>query len=227
MSDDQFEKPKEVMNEQTGLPERTDEERDKGERGGKIGAVILPLVPTAIGYGLAYLIYRYGDKTKYDGRITLAKDNDAQWALLGLILFSLTVAWLNVYPLRFKERFMGGGNLRANMYIYKQATDVDGTGPAVVLNTEGDIGCYNRGNRSLHHFLENGLGFVASLPFSFFLFPLPSFILVCTYCFGRIAHQVGYANYGFGGHGIGFLFDKLSSSIVLGLLIVAYTKMVF
>ena len=149
--------------------------------------------------------------------------------LLGLIIFTFTVGWLNMYPMRFKEKFMGGGaagNLRANMFIYKMATDVDGEGSAIVLNTEGDIGAYNRGNRSLHHFLENSLPLVASLPLSFFLFPLPTFVLVCTFCLGRIGHQIGYANAGYGGHGLGFLFATISSNMVLGLMIIAYYKMV-
>ena len=188
---------------------------------------MFPTVLTAIGYGVAYCIYRFGDKEKYDLRIAAAKEVDAQWMILGLILFNLTVTWLNMYPLRFKERFMGMGNLRANSFIYKQATDTNGEGSVIVLNTEGDIGSYNRGNRSIHHFLENGLGFIASLPISFYLFPLPTFVLLCVYCLGRIGYQIGYSNSGFGGHFIGFFMDRLSSYTVLGLLILAYTKIVF
>lgn len=30
---------------------------------------------------------------------------------------------------------------------------------AVVLEEEGDIGKYNRANRSMHHFIENVVGF--------------------------------------------------------------------
>ena len=93
-----------------------------------------------------------------------------------------------MYPLRFKEKFMGGGNFRANMFIYKQATDKNDSMSAVILNTEGDIGCYNRANRSIHHFLETGLGFIASLPISFYLYPLPTFILLVAFCIGRVSH---------------------------------------
>ena len=70
------------------------------------------------------------------------------------------------------------GNLRANMFIYKLATDQGGEGSAIVLNEDGDIGSYNRGNRSVHHFLENSLPFVASLPITFFLYPIPAFSLL-------------------------------------------------
>ena len=132
--------------------------------------------------------------------------------------------------MRFKERVMGGGaagNLRANLFIYKLATDKPDEGSAVVLHDEGDLGRYNRGNRSIYHFLENCLPLVVAIPISFFLFPLPTSICVCIYCFSRIIYQIGYTKGGFGGHVIGFWLDRLTSAALIGLLIVAYTKMVF
>ena len=189
-------------------------------------AVIFPIIGVFIGSGLAYPIYRYGDKDKYDARILVMKEFEGQWMLLGLIIFFLTVTWLNMYPMRFKERFMGRGNLRSNMFIYKQATDAEGEGPAIIMNADGDIGAYNRGNRSIHHFLENSLPFVASLPVLFFIFPLPAFVIACFFCLGRILHQAGYANGGYGSHGVGFILSTITMSIALGLLIISYAKMV-
>lgn len=61
------------------------------------------------------------------------------------------MAWVNLYPTVLKARIMKGGNPRANMYIYKVF------GPQeylVFLEEEGDIGRYNRANRSLHHLIE-------------------------------------------------------------------------
>ena len=92
---------------------------------------------------------------------------------------------------------------------------------------QGDVGSYNRGNIALHHFLENSLPFTVSLPVAFFLYPFPTFVLLCVFCIGCIAYQVGLANYGFGGHLIGFMIRMISSYMVTGLLIIAYTKMVF
>ena len=79
-----------------------------------------------------------------------------------------------------------------------------------MLNVDGDIGSYNRGNRSLHHFLETSLGFVISLPVSFFIYPIPTFVILTLFCIGRIAHQAGYAGRGWGGHIVGFLVARLS-----------------
>ena len=137
----------------------------------------------------------------------------------------MVVEHLNRYPMQFKELFMNGrkgGNLRANQFIYREATDTDGQKPVIVLNQEGDIGKYNRANRSLTHFLENAVPFVAALPISFFLYPLPTFILACSYFLGRIVHQTGYANGGWGSHGLGFLIVMFATQIMVGLMIIAY-----
>ena len=151
--------------------------------------------------------------------------------MLACVLFSWMVIWLNMYPMRFKEAVMngkaGGANLRANMQIYKLATDTNNEGSAVVLHTEGDLGRYNRANRSIYHFLETTLGMVISLPISFFLFPLPTFVLVCLYSLGRIIYQVGYTNGGYGGHVWGFMCDRIAVLTIQGFMILAYTKIVF
>ena len=71
----------------------------------------------AVGCGIAYPIYRYGDQDKYDSRILLAKEAEQEWMLLGLVIFMITVDFLNRYPSKFKEQFMAGragGNLRSN-----------------------------------------------------------------------------------------------------------------
>ena len=125
---------------------------------------------------------------------------------------------------------MGGrasGNLRANQFVYKRAIDADGQGPAIVLNHDGDIGKYNRANRSLHHFIENDLPFIVALPINFYLWPLPTFVLLCIYSFGRMIHQAGYARGGWGSHRCGFFFVLLCSYILVGLMIIAFVKMVF
>ena len=146
--------------------------------------------------------------------------------MLALVIFQATLIWMNMYPMRFKAGIMSGkaGNLRANMFIYKLATDQAEEGSAVVMHSEGDLGRYNRANRSIYHYLENSLGIIASLPLSFFLFPLPTFVALAAFCLGRIVYQLGYTAKGYGGHGPGFLLDRLATMTVSGLMIVAYYK---
>ena len=92
------------------------------------------------------------------------------------------------------------------------------------MHEEGDLGHYNRANRSIYHFLENSLGLIAALPLSFFLFAFPTFVTLCFFCLGRIIYQIGYTGKGYGGHVIGFLFDRFATMTVAGLMILAYQK---
>ena len=118
------------------------------------------------------------------------------------------------------------GNLRSNVFVYKQATDAAGEGPAIIMNPDGDIGAYNRGNRSLHHFLESSLPVVVSLPVVFNLYPFPTFVLLVLFCIGRVMHQAGYATGGYGYHMPGIALTVLCIYTVLGLLIISLVRMV-
>ena len=214
--------------EQTGLPELEEGRADKFGPRTAIAAFVAPTIMTALGYGLSYLIYQFGDTDLYDTKRDQLAEYDLQWLLLGLIIFQVVVHYMNYYPMRFKERFMHfQGNLRSNPLIYKQATDQTGEGPAIIMSEEGDVGKYNRGNRAIHHFLENSLPFTISLPVSFVLYPFPTFVLLCVFCLGLVLYQTGLTNYGFMYHLPGFMVRMISAYMVTGLLIIAYTKMVF
>ena len=79
-------------------------------------------------------------------------------------------------------------NTRANMYFYKHATTLQDESSAIKLWEEGDIGTYNRANRGVHNFMENGVSFLAALPLSLFTYTIPSMILVAIFCVGRITY---------------------------------------
>jgi len=109
------------------------------------------------------------------------------------------------------------GNLRANQIFYKKliVSSVEDSS-YIGMVEDGDVGAYNRANRSLHHFVENGSAIVACAALSSYIFPMPAFVLSSVYCAGRIIHQSGYAN-GYGSHGVGFLLSSLSGQIIDGL----------
>ena len=184
------------LNPNTGLPNLTEEDKEKAANSDKFKSVFYPIVSTLIGTGIAFLIYRFGSKDKYDAKIQAAKAFDASWLILALIIFSFVVNWLNMYPMRFKERFMGGysaGNLRANPLIYQFATMRADESPVVILSDKEEVGSYNRANRSLHHLLETGIPFIMSTVVTFYLLPFPTFVILLLFCIGRILHQMGYA----------------------------------
>jgi hypothetical protein len=118
---------------------------------------------------------------------------------------------------------MKGGNMRANLYIYKTA--VEGACESkVVLDDEGDCGLYNRSNRSLHHFVENGFPLLLLFPLCSYVYPVPTFIYGCIYMVGKIAYTIGYTKKGFGGHFPGFALERLSMVTLNGLAFIVTIK---
>ena len=211
------------INKTTGLPLIDQETKVKNARKAKIFGFVALTMMSLIGIGIAILTYKFGSTEVYDARIETAKLYDLKWAFMACWIFTFQVVWLNFYPLQFKEVVMNGGNLRANMFIYKLATDGD-EGSAIVLYEDGDLGYYNRSNRSIYHFLENCLQIVVAMPFGFFIFPFPAFVVVCFYSLGRILYQTGYTAKGFGGHFLGFFMDRFATYTMLGFLAIGAYK---
>jgi len=173
------------------------------------------VVPVAIGFAIANGIYKYGSTDKYDKKIAGIVAEEAHWLYLAAVVFGRLVAIINMIPMVWKDRVMTmkSGNLRANMYVYKAIGDKAGEN-AVVLEDSGDLGGYNRANRSLHHMVENMGLFVVALALAGAVFPFPVFVLTCMFAIGRVMHQVGYTT-GYGGHGMGFMISNMIASNAL------------
>ena len=206
-----------------GLPDMSAEERDAGSAKTKRTLAIMMCAVPAIGLGLAAAV---------DAAIGHNSDqldamgvNNTHYTFLTAWVFSLGVVFLNMYPMVWKSRVMRGksGNLRANMYIFKQAGD-GAPANAVVLDTDADAGSYNRANRSLHHFTENMAGFLVTFYLDSQIWPVATFVITLLYVAGRILHQVGYANKGYGGHGAGFGVAVLTQAILSGFCLLAFIK---
>jgi len=56
----------------------------------------------------------------------------------------------------------------------------------------------------MNHFIENGMPVVLALVLNSYVFSVPTFVLVCMFAVGRVVHQIGYSEKGYGGHGLGF-----------------------
>ena len=87
----------------------------------------------AIGAGIACAIYFLGSTEDYDKRLEAGKKADLCWPAFSVCVFALTVVFLNFFPMFYKEQFMKGGNFRANQFVFRQATDEDGSGSSAVI----------------------------------------------------------------------------------------------
>ena len=65
---------------------------------------------------------------------------------------------------------------------------------------------------------------ILGLVLNSYVFSFPTFVLVCLFAFGRVAHIVGYAEKGYGGHGPGFGIAMVSSLALYGLFLVVGMK---
>jgi uncharacterized membrane protein YecN with MAPEG domain len=194
----------------------TQEERQSGYTSAVRANIAAQTILPAAGFGLAYGIYyalsanSLGHDHKYDEKMKTIAEADTWWIYCAAIIFCRMTFFLNLYPMIHKACIMSGkaGNLRANPYIYKVLSM--GMDQAVVMNEDGDVGRYNRANRSLHHNTEWVGNFIVCVVLTGYVFPKPVFVLSLAFCFGRIFHQVGYTNsYGSHGNGFGLMFLAL------------------
>merc|ERR1711964_866528 len=180
------------------------------------------------GLGVASAIY-FSSRDTYDPKIDAA-GADAKWAFLSAWIFCVLTTFINFYPMIYKSRVLPDGkdpqtaNLRANMYLYRTTK----TGETVVLDEGPDAGKYNRANRSLHHFTEYAPAFIAGVVFAVDCFPVPTFALVVVFSIGRLLHQIGYTNGGYGfkwpGHAPGFMLHMFAANTLNGLLLIAAVR---
>ena len=116
---------------------------------------------------------------------------------------------------------------QANLYLFKVNVEESKNAlPPVILEDEGTAGMYNRANRSLHHYVENMPGLLLCFAPAGFCFPFPVLVVTAIFCVGRVLHQTGYTNKGYGGHGLGFALSLTSTVIIEGLVLLAGLKAV-
>ena len=87
------------------------------------------------------------------------------------------------------------------------------------MDEEGDLGVYNRANRSMNHFVENSMPIILSIIMNSYIYPFPTFILICIFVIGRVIHQITYTK-GYGNHFLGFGLASISTEILNSLLLV-------
>ena len=216
-----------LTNPETGLPNMTDKQKEKGQRFFSMYRWLATGFVIGLGIGIAFAIHNYGDTAKYEERLATTKQFDMVWAYMGAFLFLPLVFGMNMYSLPMKAGIcLAKGNIRANMFFFKQAAENSVESSTIVLHEDGDLGLYNRANRGVHHFVENCIPVILAAQFTVYAYTLPTFVILTIYTLSRIAYQHGYTHrgWGFSGHYPGFFLGCLCMCTLNGLLFVAATK---
>lgn len=183
--------------------------------------ILATLVSLGIGFGIASGIYSYGNTSLYEKNIAAVSSNEeSYWVFLAIVVFGRMIAFVNLVPASYKKDM--NGNVRSNPFFYK--IHESSKDEMVVFQEDGNLGKYNRANRSTHHMVENFGGFVAGLVLAGSVFPFPTFVLTCLFALGRVLHQIGYTKK-YGGHAPGFLISSVIATPTLeGLLLLVFLK---
>lgn len=206
-----------LMDYNTGLPPQADdEEMERKMRGAYCLIAGLLIVPRLLAVGIVCLFcFLIMGMDTYDARLTTLNsfgtsnmDFQLGYLYIAIGIISFFVSFANAFPMIYKEQIIppSGGNLRANMHIYKVNYVEPVTGdsqkqlPYVVMEEEGEIGEYNRANRALFHWNENGIPVALNVLAAGLIFSLPVLVLVILYVIARIWYQIAYAT---GGYGVG------------------------
>lgn len=202
-SDEDKEEQQCIINDVTGLPTLTMAEKKKAWSGSMGLVAGIAIFGRVIGFVIAYAIFYFG--ATIDPVLTKLNliNPNIGYLYLAVGVFSIMGSLLNNLPMIWKGQVMPGnaGNLRSNMAIFRvNAAQGETQFPAVVLQEDGDVGRYNRSNRALAHFNENGLTFALTAIAAGIVFPFPVFVLTCIYAVARIWYQIAYTT---GGYGIG------------------------
>jgi len=200
---------------------------DPDERAPRLQPVVAVAIFASVGAGIAVGISAVAtDHHQTEKKFEMLAKYQLQWLYFSAWLLSALTRYLNFYPGGLKSAAMAGrakGNMRANMYLFKVMVDHPGDKqlPLVIMEEDGAAGRYNRGNRSLHHFVENSLSFFLCVPLAGFAFPVPSFVCTVIFTVGRLLHQIRYSDLGYGAHAPGFIVTALASAVIEGLVLVA------
>lgn len=160
---------------------------------------IYVVVPRTVFFGVAFLVFWFGDREKYVARMTGLGDLGYLYA--AVYVFSW-LEWITNWYTIIPKYALGveKTELCANQFFYKVnflANDRKGPLPYVVMESEGMAGKSNRASRALGHFTEHAAGTLALILLAGYVFPFPTFICTLIIFCGRMIYLQVYANQGY------------------------------
>lgn len=227
-------KPRAIVPE-TGMPFIDEDEAEDQVSSGlmKLGALLI--LPRLICAGIAFGIYS-AHKDVYEARLTKAVTGTEGlgWLFLAGVLFCICSDFMNMFPGVYKGAIMGGptaGNLNSNMQIFKTQMPAGQSLPYAVMEQDGYIGKYNRANRAMYHFVENGKSVLIAFLLGGLVFGEAIFVTMAIYLIARVWYQIAYSKGGYGmgccQHGVPFMIHTaLAAHILEMLVLIAGVRMI-
>eukprot|EP00928_Gymnodinium_smaydae_P088332 TRINITY_DN72439_c0_g1_i1.p1 TRINITY_DN72439_c0_g1~~TRINITY_DN72439_c0_g1_i1.p1 ORF type:complete len:217 (-),score=40.46 TRINITY_DN72439_c0_g1_i1:111-761(-) len=174
----------------------------------------------AIGVGVAFAVYSFGAKDKYDAKISLLASYELGWLYLSLFVIKLGILGININLAVHRK------TAKVNVpdqQVYTVFTGSSAPMGYVLMEKEGDIGRFNRAQRALQNLFEQLPLFLVYLLAAGFVFPFPAFVLACFFMTMRIVSAVGYTTAP-AGRMAGNMLGGLGMEALQGLVLLAGAK---
>jgi len=185
--------------------------------------VIFTTVFTTICLGIAFAIYKFGSTEKYDKKIELLTAYDLGWVYL--VMFAVKLGMFGININLGVARKAAKVNV-PDQQVYKVHTPDDASPLGFVLmESEGDLGRFNRAQRAYMNYLESAPLFFVYVLLAGFVFPFPTFVTGFYYAVMRIVAAVGYTQEP-KGRMAGNMLGNLGSGVLEGMVIIAGVKAV-
>lgn len=180
---------------------------------------VMTSIALAVGLGIAYAVYAFGARDKYDAKIDLLAGYDLGWVYMGLFVIKIFQLFININ--------LGMSRKAAKVNVPdQQVYKVGGDGAPqgyVLMELEGDLGRFNRAQRALQNYIEGLPIFLAFAVFVGFVFPFPAFVLIVLFMASKTAYAVGYTKDA-KSRMKGGMISMICSEVLQGLLLVAGVK---
>jgi len=173
----------------------------------------------SIGVAVAYFAI-YPATATADAKIATVASLDLGWVYLGAFVMKVGILVIGIN--------LGGARAAAKVEVPdQQCYQVKGAEGSklgyVLMETEGEIGAFNRAQRALQNFGETFPLFVIMYLLASFVFPFYAFVVCCCYMAAKAIMAVGYTSSADGRMG-GTMLSLVANCILEGMVLMVGVK---
>lgn len=176
---------------------------------------------TAIGLGIAFGTYTFGNTAAYNSKIETLRVLELGWVYLGVIVIKLCFVGVSITAASARK----GAKVNVpDQHCYKVYTPPGQPELGyVTLETEGPLGAFNRAQRSVANYWEVAPFFFLNFICGGFVFPFPAFVSAVVFGVARMLYAIGYTS-GKESRLSGFMLGNLANQVCEGFVLFAGLK---